>query len=158
MGNIQPSIYTAGTNAALCTCTSSMHSPLGDLEVGRVMEMEGFCPWNPIFKTAIWNVYSMVYFPLKDKNNRTSCCDDKHQQHCALTNYMKRDILLVNEILACVSFHIEQGGTGSNQHSGNSGLLSRSALPGPCNELAPSELGILGTVLYASSYLQAGTN
>lgn len=108
VGNIQPGMYTASTNAALCTRTSSRHSPLGDLEVGRVMETEGFCPWNPIFKTVIWNVYSMVYFSLKDKNNRTSCCDDKHQQHRALTNYMKRDILLVNEILSCVSFHIEQ--------------------------------------------------
>lgn len=56
----------------------------------------------------------MAYFSLKDKNNKnTESRDNKHEQHPALTNYMKRKIVLVNETLIShvfLSSSIEGGG------------------------------------------------
>lgn len=46
------------------------------------------------------NEYSVVSFSLTDKNNKnTGNCDNKQEQHPELTNYMKRNILLVDETL-----------------------------------------------------------
>lgn len=75
-------------------------------ETKKVKCSSSFCLWSPILKTAIWNVYSVVYFSLKEKNNNnTGSCDNKRAQHLVLTNYMKRNILLAD--LTCVPFTLK---------------------------------------------------
>lgn len=96
--------------------------PVAIQQWGRVTEIEevkcllSFCLRSPILKTTIWNGYSVAYFSLKDKNNKnTESSDNKHEQHPALTNYMKRKIVLVNETLIShvfLSSSSERGGRG----------------------------------------------
>lgn len=104
--------------------------PVAIQQWGRVTEIEevkcllSFCLRSPILKTTIWNGYSVAYFSLKDKNNKnTESRDNKHEQHPALTNYMKRKIVLVNETLISHVFLSSSsergGGEGNDRHSRN---------------------------------------